>query len=82
MCIRDSRTNMVYSGSFVTYGRGKFLVTAIGMETEVGKIAQLLKSTEEKKTPLQVNLDNFGKKLSIIIIVFCAILFGLSLIHI
>lgn len=73
------RTNMVYSGSFVTYGRGKFLVTAIGMETEVGKIAQLLKSTEEKKTPLQVNLDNFGKKLSIIIIVFCAILFGLNI---
>ena len=70
---------MVYSGSFVTYGRGKFLVTAIGMETEVGKIAQLLKSTEEKKTPLQVNLDNFGKKLSIIIIVFCAILFGLNI---
>ena len=73
------RTNMVYSGSFVTYGRGKFLVTAIGMETEVGKIAQLLKSTGEKKTPLQVNLDNFGKKLSIIIIVFCAILFGLNI---
>ena len=73
------RTNMVYSGSFVTYGRGKFLVTAIGMETEVGKIAQLLKSTEEKKTPLQVNLDNFGKKLSIINIVFCAILFGLNI---
>ena len=73
------RTNMVYSGSFVTYGRGKFLVTAIGMETEVGKIAHLLKSTEEKKTPLQVNLDNFGKKLSIIIIVFCAILFGLNI---
>ena len=73
------RTNMVYSGSFVTYGHGKFLVTAIGMETEVGKIAQLLKSTEEKKTPLQVNLDNFGKKLSIIIIVFCAILFGLNI---
>lgn len=52
---------MVYSGSFVTYGRGNFLVTGIGMETEVGKIAQLLKSTSEKKTPLQVNLDNFGK---------------------
>lgn len=73
------RTNMVYSGSFVTYGRGKFLVTGIGMETEVGKIAQLLKSTSEKKTPLQVNLDNFGKKLSIIIMVFCVLLFGLNI---
>lgn len=75
------RTNMVYSGSFLTYGRGNFLVTAIGMETEVGKIAQLLKSTSEKKTPLQVNLDNFGKKLSIIIMVFCALLFGLNILQ-
>ena len=72
------RTNMVYSGSFVSYGRGYFLVTAIGMETEVGKIAKLLKSTSEKKTPLQMNLDNFGQKLSILILVFCAILFGIS----
>ena len=72
------RTNMVYSGSFVSYGRGSFLVTAIGMETEVGKIAKLLKSTSEKKTPLQMNLDNFGRKLSILILVFCAILFGIS----
>ena len=72
------RTNMVYSGSFVSYGRGSFLVTAIGMETEVGKIAKLLKSTSEKKTPLQMNLDNFGQKLSILILVFCAILFGTS----
>lgn len=75
------RTNMVYSGSFVTYGRGKFLVTGIGMETEVGKIAQLLKSTSEKKTPLQVNLDNFGKKLSIIIMAFCILLFGLNILQ-
>lgn len=75
------RTNMVYSGSFVTYGRGNFLVTGIGMETEVGKIAQLLKSTSEKKTPLQVNLDNFGKKLSIIIMVFCALLFGINILQ-
>ena len=72
------RTNMVYSGSFVSYGRGSFLVTAIGMETEVGKIAKLRKSTSEKKTPLQMNLDNFGQKLSILILVFCAILFGIS----
>ena len=75
------RTNMVYSGSFVTYGRGRFLVTSIGMETEVGKIAQLLKSTSEKKTPLQVNLDNFGKKLSIIIMAFCVLLFGLNILQ-
>ncbi len=75
------RTNMVYSGSFVTYGRGSFLVTGIAMETEVGKIAQLLKSTSEKKTPLQVNLDNFGKKLSIIIMVFCALLFILNILQ-
>ncbi|MEG1847150.1 MAG: cation-translocating P-type ATPase [Lachnospiraceae bacterium] len=72
------RTNMVFSGSFVTYGRGKYLVTSVGMETEVGKIAKLLKTTSEKKTPLQVNLDQFGQKLSIIILVFCAILFALS----
>ena len=72
------RTNMVYSGSFVTYGRGSFVVTGIGMETEVGKIASLLKTTSEKKTPLQVNLDQFGQKLSIIILVFCGILFGIN----
>ena len=72
------RTNMVFSGSFVSYGRGSFLVTAIGMETEVGKIAKLLKTTSEKKTPLQMNLDNFGQKLSILILIFCALLFGIS----
>ena len=70
--------NMVFSGSFVTYGRGSFLVPAVGMKTEVGKIASLLKNTSEKKTPLQVNLDQFGQKLSIIIIAFCAVLFGIN----
>ena len=66
---------MVFSGSFVTYGRASYVVTNIGMETEIGKVAQLLKNTQEKKTPLQQNLDNFGKKLSIIIIIVCAVLF-------
>lgn len=75
------RSNMVFSGSFVTYGRGSFLVTSIGMETEVGKIASLLKTTSEKKTPLQMNLDQFGKKLSVIILIFCAILFGVSVLR-
>ena len=75
------RTNMVYSGSFVTYGRGSFLVTAIGMDTEVGKIAKLLKTTSEKKTPLQVNLDQFGKKLSIMILVLCGLLFALQVVR-
>ena len=75
------RINMVYSGSFVTYGRGSFVVTGIGMDTEVGKIASLLKTTSEKRTPLQVNLDQFGQKLSILILVFCAILFGVSILR-
>ena len=73
------RVNMMYSGSFVTYGRGRMVVTATGMETEIGKIAKLLKSTQEKKTPLQVSLDNFGKKLSFIIIGICILVMGLSL---
>ena len=51
------------------------------METEVGKIAKLLKTTSEKRTPLQINLDDFGKKLSIIILVFCAILFAINVIR-
>ena len=72
------RLNMVYSGSFVTYGRAKFIVTDIGMNTEVGKIAGLIKSAKERKTPLQANLDNFGKKLSIGILLICALVFGLS----
>ena len=72
------RTNMLFSGSFVTYGRGKAVVTDIGMQTEVGKIAGLLKSTSEKQTPLQVSLEEFGKKLSVLILVFCGILFAIN----
>ena len=74
------RKNMVFSGSFVTYGRGRFLVTSTGMSTEMGKIATLLKTTEEKKTPLQVSLDQFGRKLSIGILAICAVLFGVSVV--
>ena len=73
------RVNMLYSGSFATYGRAKMVVTSVGTETEIGKIASLLKSTQEKKTPLQESLDNFGKKLSLIIIGICVIVLGLEL---
>ena len=76
------RSNMVYSGSFVTYGRGKMLVTETGMDTEVGKIASLIQNASERKTPLQNTLDEFGKKLSIGILIICAIVFGLSLINV
>ena len=73
------RVNMLYSGSFATYGRAKMVVTSVGMETEIGKIESMLKSTQEKKTPLQESLDNFGKKLSLIIIGICVIVLGLEL---
>ncbi|MCQ6275263.1 calcium-translocating P-type ATPase, PMCA-type [Bacillus sp. V3B] len=70
--------NMVFSGSFVTYGRGVVLVTGTGMETEIGKIANLLESAKEKRTPLQVSLDNFGKRLAVIIIVIAILIFTLD----
>ena len=73
------KVNMVFSGSFVTYGRGTVLVTDIGMQTEIGKIANLLESAQEKKTPLQASLDNFGKKLAFIIIIIALLVFGLDL---
>ncbi len=72
------RKNMVFSVPCLTYGRGRFLVTGTGMDTEMGKIAALLKSTSEKKTPLQVSLDQFGKKLSIGILILCGLLFAVS----
>ncbi|MBZ9686332.1 cation-translocating P-type ATPase [Clostridium estertheticum] len=72
------RKNMVFSGSLATYGRALILVTAIGMKTELGKIANLLETAKEKKTPLQVNLDNFGKKLAFVILVISALIFALN----
>lgn len=73
------RMNMAFSGSFVTYGRCSILCTGIGMQTEIGKVASLLKSTQAKKTPLQESLDQFGKKLSIIILIICAVLFAINI---
>ena len=75
------RKNMLFSGSFVTYGRGRAVVTDIGMQTEVGKIAGLLKSTSEKQTPLQASLEVFGKKLSILILIFCGFLFAINVLR-
>ena len=73
--------NMVFSGSLVSYGRGVILVTQTGMNTELGKIAKLLESTKQKTTPLQVSLDNFGKKLSVGIIILCIVIFIINLFH-
>ena len=70
--------NMVFSGSLVTYGRGKLLVTSTGMKTELGKIAALLDETEESATPLQKSLEKFGHKLSIAIIVLCIVVFFMN----
>lgn len=72
---------MVFSGSLVTYGRGVVVITAVGMKTELGKIASLMKETKDKATPLQVSLDNFGKKLSISILVLCGIVFAINIYH-
>lgn len=77
LTIADQK-NMVFSGSLVTYGRAKVLVTAIGMKTELGKIASLLDETKETMTPLQKSLERFGKKLSIAIIILCIVVFFMS----
>ncbi len=73
------RVNMVYSGTLVTYGRATVLVTDTGMNTEMGRIADLMNATKEKKTPLQVSLDDFSKKLAIAIMAICVVVFGLRL---
>lgn len=73
--------NMVFSGSLVTYGRGTAIVVKTGMNTEIGKIATLMKETKENLTPLQISLDNFGRNLSISILVLCAFVFGTNIFH-
>ena len=71
--------NMVFSGSLVTYGRAVMVVTATGMQTEIGKIAALMNQTQQRKTPLQISLDDFSRRLAIIILVICAGVFAFLL---
>lgn len=73
------RLNMVYSGTLVTYGRAEVVVTATGMNTEMGKIADLMNGAKDKKTPLQRSMDDFSKKLALVIIVICVLVFVLQL---
>ena len=78
-CALADRANMVYSSGLVTYGRAVVLVTSTGMGTEIGKIAALMNATKEKKTPLQISLDQFGSRLAMGIMVICGLVFLLSL---
>lgn len=77
-CGLGDQKNMVFSSGLVTYGRAVCVVTGIGMDTEIGKIATLMNQTKERKTPLQLTLDDFSKKLSIGIIAICILVFGLN----
>ena len=69
------RDNLAFSASLVSYGRGKGIVAETGMNTEVGKIAAILDSTEVTQTPLQKRLDKLGKMLGIAAIVICVLMF-------
>ena len=69
------RANMLFSSSLVTYGRGKGIVVETGMNTEVGKIAEMLSGTEEQETPLQKKLNGLGKTLGIVSLIICIIIF-------
>ena len=75
------RTNMVFSSSLITYGRGKGIVVETGMETEVGKIAGILSSTVKADTPLQTKLNKLGKTLGSVALVICAIIFIIGILY-
>ncbi|MBY8996501.1 MAG: cation-translocating P-type ATPase [Candidatus Thorarchaeota archaeon] len=68
--------NMVFQGTIITAGKGRAVVTATGMSTQFGKIAELVQESEKDMTPLQIDLDDLGKKLGLLIIVLCIIVFG------
>jgi len=72
------RVNMLYSGSTVSNGRGVMVVTGVGMNTEIGKIATLMQNAKKKKTPLQVSLDKFSQVLSVAVIAICVVVFLLT----
>lgn len=75
------RKNSGYMSTIVTYGRGKGIVVATGMETEIGKIATMLNETEDSKTPLQEKLSSFGKLLGIVCILVCIVIFALGILR-
>ncbi len=77
----NSHVNMAYMSTFVTRGRGKGIVTAIGMDTRIGHIADMLHETKEKLTPLQVKLGELGKVLSILAVAICALLFVIAVLQ-
>ena len=75
------RTNMLFSSSLVTYGRGKGIVVETGMTTEVGKIAEMINQTEEQITPLQQKLNKLGKTLGIAALAICVVIFIIGLLQ-
>ena len=75
------RTNMLFSSSLITYGRGKGVVVATGMNTEVGKIAGIISNTVKSETPLQTKLNKLGKTLGIAALVICIVIFVIGLLY-
>ena len=78
-CGISDQKNMVFSSSLVTNGTGKYIVTSVGMNTQIGKIASMLQNAQERKTPLQVSLDDFSKKLTISICAICLIIMCMNI---